>query len=54
MAYRETFVQRGQHRIYVRDHAGVEPPIIDSVTRTGMPGKVRYTAYVIPLQRRYL
>jgi hypothetical protein len=28
MAYRETFVLRGQHRIYVRDHPGAEPPII--------------------------
>ena len=28
MDYRETFVHRGQHRIYVRDHPGAEPPII--------------------------
>ena len=28
MAYEETFIQRNQHRIYVRDHPGVEPPII--------------------------
>ena len=28
MAYQETFVQRDQHRIYVRDHPGAEPPII--------------------------
>ena len=28
MAYRETFVQRGQHRIYARDHLATEPPII--------------------------
>ena len=28
MAYQETFVQRGQHRIYVRDHPGAEPAII--------------------------
>jgi pimeloyl-ACP methyl ester carboxylesterase len=28
MAYQETFVQRDQHRIYVRDHPGGEPPII--------------------------
>jgi pimeloyl-ACP methyl ester carboxylesterase len=28
MAYREPFVQRDQHRIYVRDHPGAEPPII--------------------------
>jgi hypothetical protein len=28
MTYQETFVQRDQHRIYVRDHAGTEPAII--------------------------
>jgi haloalkane dehalogenase len=28
MVYRETFVQRNGHRIYVRDHRGAEPPII--------------------------
>jgi pimeloyl-ACP methyl ester carboxylesterase len=28
MAYHETFVRRDQHRIYVRDHPGAEPPII--------------------------
>jgi pimeloyl-ACP methyl ester carboxylesterase len=28
MAYQETFVQRDQHRIYVRDHSGTEPAII--------------------------
>ena len=28
MVYQETFVQRGQHRIYVRDHPGAEPPIV--------------------------
>src|ERR671934_1828803 len=28
MAYQETFVQRGEHRIYVRDHPGAEPAII--------------------------
>ena len=28
MAYQETFVQRNQHRIYVRDHPGAEPAII--------------------------
>ena len=28
MAYQETFVQRDQHRIYVRDHPGAGPPII--------------------------
>ena len=28
MPYQETFVQRDQHRIYVRDHPGAEPAII--------------------------
>src|SRR5262245_45702797 len=28
MASRETFVQRDQHRFYVRDHSGAEPVII--------------------------
>jgi haloalkane dehalogenase len=28
MVHRETFVQRDQHRIYGRDHAGTDPPII--------------------------
>ena len=28
MAYQETFVERGQHRIYVRDHPGAEPTIV--------------------------
>jgi pimeloyl-ACP methyl ester carboxylesterase len=28
MAYQETFVQRGQHLIYVREYAGEEPTII--------------------------
>jgi pimeloyl-ACP methyl ester carboxylesterase len=28
MDYQETFVQRGQHRIYVRDYAGDEPAIV--------------------------
>ena len=28
MDYRETFVQRDQHRIYVRDHPGAEPAIV--------------------------
>ena len=27
-SYQEAFVQRGQHRIYVRDYPGGEPPII--------------------------
>jgi len=28
MGYQETFVQRDQHRIYVRDYPGEEPPVV--------------------------
>jgi hypothetical protein len=28
MAYQETVVRRDQHRIHVRDHPGMGPPII--------------------------
>jgi haloalkane dehalogenase len=28
MVYQETLVQRGQHRLYVRDHPGAEPTIV--------------------------
>ena len=28
MGYQETFVQRDQHRIYVRDYPGEEPPLV--------------------------
>ena len=28
MVYQEAFVHRNEHRIYVRDHPGAEPPII--------------------------
>jgi haloalkane dehalogenase len=28
MGYQETFVQRNQHRIYVRDYPGEEPPLV--------------------------
>ena len=28
MAYQEAFVQRDQHRIYVRDHPGSQPAVI--------------------------
>jgi haloalkane dehalogenase len=28
MAFRETAIQRDQHRIYVREHAGEEPPVV--------------------------
>lgn len=28
MGYQETFVQRNQHRIYVRDYPGEEPPVV--------------------------
>jgi haloalkane dehalogenase len=28
MEYQETWVQRGQHRIYTRDYRGVDPPVV--------------------------
>jgi pimeloyl-ACP methyl ester carboxylesterase len=28
MGYQKTFVQRNQHRIYVRDYPGEEPPLV--------------------------
>ena len=28
MGYQETFVQRNQHRIYVRDYPGKDPPVV--------------------------
>src|SRR5262249_38890190 len=52
MAYQETFVQRGQHRIYVRDHPGAGPPII---LMHGFPDNVhlydRLVPYLAPPRR---
>ena len=52
MAYQETFVQRGQHRIYVRDHPGAEPAII---LMHGFPDNVhlydRLSPYLSPPRR---
>src|SRR3954452_10592263 len=52
MAYRETFVQRDQHRIYVRDHPGAEPAII---LMHGFPDNVhlydRLSPYLSPPRR---
>ena len=52
MAYRETFVQREQHRIYVRDHPGAEPAII---LMHGFPDNVhlydRLSPYLSPPRR---
>jgi pimeloyl-ACP methyl ester carboxylesterase len=52
MAYQETFVQRDQHRIYVRDHPGTEPAII---LMHGFPDNVhlydRLSPYLSPLRR---
>src|ERR1700747_3867843 len=52
MAYQETFVQRDQHRIYVRDHPGVEPAII---LMHGFPDNVhlydRLSPYLSPPRR---
>src|SRR5215813_5954751 len=52
MAYQETFVQRDQHRIYVRDHPGAEPAII---LMHGLPDNVhlydRLFPYLSPPRR---
>ena len=52
MAYREAFVQRDQHRIYVRDHPGAEPAII---LMHGFPDNVhlydRLAPYLSPPRR---
>ena len=52
MAYQETFVQRHQHRIYVRDHPGAEPAII---LMHGFPDNVhlydRLSPYLSPPRR---
>src|SRR6266704_1754172 len=52
MAYQETFVQRDQHRIYVRDHPGAEPVII---LMHGFPDNVhlydRLSPYLSPPRR---
>jgi pimeloyl-ACP methyl ester carboxylesterase len=45
MAYQETFVRRGQHRIYVRDHPGAEPPII---LMHGFPDNVHLYDRLVP------
>jgi pimeloyl-ACP methyl ester carboxylesterase len=52
MAYQEIFVQRDQHRIYVRDHPGAEPAII---LMHGFPDNVhlydRLSPYLSPPRR---
>ena len=52
MAYQETFIQRDQHRIYVRDHPGAEPAII---LMHGFPDNVhlydRLSPYLSPPRR---
>ena len=52
MPYQETFVQRDQHRIYVRDHPGAEPAII---LMHGFPDSVhlydRLSPYLSPPRR---
>jgi haloalkane dehalogenase len=45
MVYQETFVQRNQHRIYVRDHPGAEPAII---LMHGFPDNVHLYDRVVP------
>ena len=55
MVYQETFVQRNQHRIYVRDHPGAEPAII---LMHGFPDNVhlydRLVPYLSPPRRLVL
>jgi haloalkane dehalogenase len=52
MVYQETFVQRDQHRIYVRDYPGAEPAII---LMHGFPDNVhlydRLSPYLSPPRR---
>src|SRR6516165_9103459 len=52
ITYQETFVQRNQHRIYVRDHAGTEPAVI---LMHGFPDNVhlydRLSPYLSPPRR---
>src|SRR5262249_18390343 len=45
MAYKETFVRRDQHRIYVRDHPGADPPII---LMHGFPDNVHLYDRLVP------
>jgi pimeloyl-ACP methyl ester carboxylesterase len=45
MTYHETFVQRGQHRIYVRDYPGADPPII---LMHGFPDNVHLYDRLVP------
>ena len=45
MVYQETFVQRNQHRIYVREYPGEEPPI---VLMHGFPDNLHLYDRLIP------
>src|SRR5262245_5509219 len=45
MDYHETFAQRGQHKLYVRDHPGAEPAI---VPMHGFPDNVHLYDRLIP------
>src|SRR5262245_53588858 len=45
MACQDTFVQRDQHRIYVRDYAGAEPAI---VLMHGFPDNLHLYARLVP------
>ena len=48
MVYPETFVQRNQHRIYVREHPGEEPAII---LMHGFPDNVHLYDRLFPTGR---
>src|SRR5262249_33225092 len=45
MVYQETYVQRDQHRIYVRDHPDADPPII---LMHGFPDNVHLYDRLLP------
>src|SRR5215813_12480611 len=52
MNYKESFVKRGEHRIYVRDYPGADPPLI---LMHGFPDNVhlydRLVPYLTPHRR---
>ena len=48
MVYQETFVHRNQHRIYVREYPGEEPPI---VLMHGFPDNLHLYDRLIPFSR---
>ncbi len=51
MVYRETFVQRNQHRIYVREYPGEEPAII---LMHGFPDNLHPTTVCLLISRHHV